>query len=182
METVKKFCNKAILINEGKLLEVGNPRKVTRRYSELNQAEIDRNVASENSQLQNSNLHIRVLGPNDQTQQTFKLGDTMTAAVNWEDIENLESVGVNIFKESGEHITGFNTNNSGLKNIQKDKKFKIEFTLNITPGKYYLLVEAYKKSGQLADSILDGPRFSVIANDNLTWSGLTPLEHKWKNS
>ena len=36
MDTVKKFCNKAILINKGKIIESGNPRRVADIYSQLN--------------------------------------------------------------------------------------------------------------------------------------------------
>lgn len=180
METVKKFCNRAILISEGKLIESGDPRQVTRRYSELNQREIERDIATVNSRAEDTALHIDVLGTNHKAKQTFNVGDPLIARVRWDDLPDLESVGVNIFKESGEHITGFNSNHSGLKNILAKHEFEVEFNLNITPGKYHLLVEAYKHDGQLAGVVLDGPRFSVIAENGPAWSGLTALEHRWK--
>ena len=33
METVRRFCNRAMLLDNGKILEIGDPRKVSRKYS-----------------------------------------------------------------------------------------------------------------------------------------------------
>ncbi len=180
MDTVKKFCNRAILLSEGKLIEEGEPYLVANHYSKLNQAEIDRDILNENAGTKQSSLTVDVVSASGQSQQTFQVGETMSVMLSWKAIKNLDSVGVNIFKISGEHITGYNSKASKSEHLLTDKGFCLEFKLNVTPGKYYLLVEAYTKDGQLADAILDGPRFSVVSKHGPNWSGLFPLEHTWK--
>jgi hypothetical protein len=64
---------------------------------------------------------------------------------------------------------------------RKRKQLNLRLELNVRPGKYYLLVEAFKSEGRVVDSVLRGPHFSVITSESqkLTWSGLTNLPHKW---
>jgi len=182
METVKKFCNKAILISEGKILESGNPRKVANLYSDLNQEEIDRNTEVKNKRKKQSHVRAEVQNTDGKRAQAFEVGDTMRAAISWDDnLEDVESVGVNIFKESGEHVTGYNSNASGMTDLLKRKGFGLDFELNLAPGRYFLLLEVYNTTGHVIDSMLeDGPRFSVVAKDGVKWSGLVPVEHSWK--
>ncbi len=40
MNTVKKYCSRALLISEGKIISVGNPTEVTDDYSKLNQEKV----------------------------------------------------------------------------------------------------------------------------------------------
>lgn len=181
METVKKFCNKAILLSEGNIIESGNPRKVANMYSDLNQEEIDRNTKTKNDKKKTSRIKAETLSAEGTSSQSFAVGDSMVAAIRWQEIDDIESVGVNIFKESGEHITGYNSNSSGLKRLLADRSFGLQFELQIAPGKYFLLVEVYDKAGHVVDALLDdGPRFSVTAKDGVSWSGLIPVEHSWK--
>lgn len=179
METVKKFCNRAILLSEGDLIEVGNPYKVANKYSELNQEETDRNTAKKNEKPAATHLKVEILNEDRNPAQSFQFGQTAVAHISWDGLDNMESVGVNIFKESGEHITGHNSRFSNLENWQHAKKLELELKLNITKGKYYLLVEAFNKKGEVIDAVLEGPRFSVITKDKLTWSGLVDISHAW---
>lgn len=181
METVKKFCNKAILLSEGDIIESGNPRKVANMYSDLNQEEIDRNTKTKNDKKKTSRIKAETLSDEGTSSQSFAVGDSMVAAIRWQEIEDIESVGVNIFKESGEHVTGYNSNSSGIKRLLADRSFGLQFELQMAPGKYFLLVEVYDKAGHVVDALLDdGPRFSVTAKDGVSWSGLIPVEHSWK--
>lgn len=47
MASVKKFCNKAILINDGKIIKSGDPAAVADEYSRLNQIEIDEQIQAD---------------------------------------------------------------------------------------------------------------------------------------
>lgn len=182
METVKKFCNRAILISEGKIIEAGDPYRVANRYSELNQAEIDRKIATSNKKGDVSRLHASLEGEDGRKQQTFESGGTLSVRVAWDDIEDLESIGVNIFKESGEHITGLNSKNSGIDSILDDGTMRLDFWLDIVPGTYRIMLEAYTTTGRRTDVLLNGPHFSVVAPPKgLKWSGLFAVRHKWRS-
>lgn len=182
MDTVKKFCNRALLLSEGKIITLGNTHEVTNKYKQLNQAEIDRDVAQKNAQLDNSKFRVKTLDGAGNSKHAFTVGEDMTVSLAWDDIEGFESIGVNIYKESGEHITGYNSARSGLDNLAATRKCKLTFGLNLVPGKYYLLVESYDSKGSLLASIVNGPRFSITGSEVHDWSGLVPLEHSWKPS
>jgi ABC-2 type transport system ATP-binding protein len=181
METVKKFCNRAILISEGRIIESGNPRKVANHYSDLNQAEIDRGTAAGNKRSGGLHTQARTTDADGKQRHTFDAGTAMIAEVSWDDgLSDVESVGINILKESGEHITGYNSKLSGIDDILTSGRLGLEFELELAPGRYYLLVEVYDRKGRTIDAILNGPRFSVVAKDGVAWSGLVPVGHRWK--
>ncbi|HSX30421.1 MAG TPA: hypothetical protein VLE99_00705, partial [Candidatus Saccharimonadales bacterium] len=179
METVKRFCNRAILVSEGKIAAEGDPYTVANLYSQLNQAEIDREIAARADNGVKTNLQVSVVGADGKSRQSFYAGEKVCIRVAWPGLGELESVGINIVKGSGEHITGYNTRFSGQTKWRQDKQTELEITLNITKGVYHLLVEAFQREGVVAEALIDGPRFSVKTKDTLTWSGLMDLPHRW---
>lgn len=183
METVRQFCSKAMLLDAGKIIEFGDPRKVASKYSKLNQTEIDTQSEKKNSKIRSSlkvGLTDTVSG---KSQTSYLVGSEMTVSLSWKDLGSLESVGINIFKESGEHITGHNSRFSGSKKIASSHSCRISYKLNLKPGKYRIVAEAYEAEGRSVASLLDGPTFSVTGLDggSQTWSGLTDVPHKWVN-
>lgn len=183
MTTVKRFCNKALLLAEGKIVEFGDPRNVAGRYSELNQQSIDKEVKKKNDQLTNAKyLRVDIVNNQEAKTQSFNLGEKAIFEISWKGLppEDIESVGINIFKQSGEHITGINSRSSKHSRNWKEKgHIAIEFDLNIAPGKYYIVAEAFRRPGEVVDALLRGPQF-VIKNKEMTWSGLTEISHRWR--
>jgi len=180
METVRKFCNRAMLVSEGKIVEIGDPRSVANKYSQLNQDAIDVEVAG-NTQTHDTYLSAKTFNQDLKAKNSFAVGEKMIVDIGWKGLtaDRIESIGVNIFKQSGEHITGINTRFSRHASGWKEKgQIAIEFQLDITPGTYRLLVEAFQKEGQVVDALLKGPQFSVIKSD-IQWSGLVNLPHSW---
>jgi len=185
METVRQYCSRAMLIDKGKILEIGNPRKVAQVYSRLNQDAIDKGTSNTNDATEAAGprfLKAAVVGADGKKKVSFEYGQTLTVDVSWsEKLEGMQSLGVNVFKESGEHITGINTRFSKLpKNWQAKGKISLDIAITMKPGKYYVLVEAFREEGRVLDSILEGPKFSVVATDPLEWSGLMQLKHTWR--
>lgn len=182
METVKKFCNRAMLINEGKVVELGDPRAVAEKYSKLNQESIDKDTEKSNDkEAAATYLKAQILSENHKPKQSFKNGDWLLADVKWPGLapEKIESIGINIFKQSGEHITGINTRfTEHSKNWKANGQIALAFKLDIAPGNYYLLIEAFEVEGKAIDSILHGPKFSIVPSP-LKWSGLMELPHEW---
>lgn len=183
METVKNFCNKAVIIEAGKIIEAGNPFKVAETYKTLNQDIIDSESLNDGvKRNRSSHLKAKILTVQDAPSARFSVGDTLRAVVSWDDLktEDIESIGISIFKKSGEHITGFNTrHDKNLKNWREKKRVSIDIQLNFKPGAYYLLVEAFKEEGVQLDAIFDGPQFSLDEKKKILWSGLMDLPHKW---
>lgn len=182
MDTVRKFCNRAMLINDGEIAEIGNPQAVAARYSQLNQKIINKDVAKSNENRSGSKyIKANILGGDLKPKQSFDVGDQMLVEVDWSNLkaDDFESIGISIFKQSGEHITGINSRSSSHSPGWKEKgNIGLEFRLDLIPGKYHLLIEIFEEEGKVVDSLFEGPQFT-IAKTKMKWSGLTELTHKW---
>lgn len=180
METVRKFCNKAMLISEGKVVEFGDPRIVASKYTQLNQDTIDKSTSEENKKLTAKYLKVDIIDQNGHAKQSFNFGDRLAVHSTWKglDTASMESIGVSIFKQSGEHITGINSRTAKhAANWKKQGSITIEFLLNIIPGRYFLLVEIFDNNGKVIDSFR-GPHFT-LKKRKMEWSGIFELEHAW---
>ena len=197
MASVKKFCNKAILINDGKIIKSGDPAAVADEYSRLNQIEIDEQIQADQINLpveapvevqtvQNlpvvkSYLKVKIFTKDLAPSASFDSGDDMIVNLKWDGLppEKIESFGINIFKQSGEHITGINSRFAKHQTDWKEKsEISLKFKLELSPGRYRLLVDAFEKEGKIVDSLHNGPNF-YIRKKEMRWSGLTELPHAW---
>lgn len=182
MDTVRKFCNRAMLIKDGNIVEIGDPRKVANHYSKLNQDSTDQAVAKANERaVEAKYLKARLADVGGKAVQSFSVGDSAVVNLSWHGLDptSIESIGVNIFKQSGEHITGINSRASRHSIGWKAKgEIAISFKLDLTPGKYHIMVEAFSEPGKAVDSLLEGPKFSVKPKE-MTWSGLVEMRHEW---
>jgi len=180
METVRQYCSKAVLLHDGHVIEQGSPRKVANKYSALNQASIDNDVEKANRRLP-SKLKVTLANQEGKQAASFDVGEDVSIGVDWSLLDqSVTSIGINIFRQSGEHITGVNTLKEKI-NIDEKTNLKVDFKMDIRPGKYYILAEAFQGVGNRIDSLEDGaPQFSVREHD-VRWSGLVDLQHKWRD-
>ena len=182
METVRRFCTRAMLIDKGKIVEIGNPRKVATVYSDINQKAIDREVEGKNAEgLGPKYLRAEILGSDGKPKVSFGVGETMTVRVRWDGLEGVQALGVNIFRASGEHVTGVNTRNDGFKGWGGNNELLLDVDLDVTKSRYHLLVEAFREEGEVLDAIIEGPSFSVTNHEPMRWSGLYNLPHRWRS-
>jgi len=184
METVRRFCNRALLLDKGKIVEIGDPQAVADKYSALNQKQIDSDVKDSNKKVVSGAKYLQAHLENafGKRVESFLPGEKMTVALSWRGLESkdLESIGINIFKQSGEHVTGINSRFSKHSESWKDKQgIKLDLELEISPGSYYILAEAFVAEGERIDSLINGPRF-VVKNAPIQWSGLVELPYTWR--
>ncbi|MNT83464.1 hypothetical protein D3C72_2233350 [compost metagenome] len=60
------------------------------------------------------------------------------------------------------------------------QKCQIDYSLNLKPGKYHVVVEVFGSKDKVIDALLRGPAFTILGSDEpLQWSGLIDLPHKW---
>lgn len=60
MDSVRRFCNRAILIDSGKIAEIGDPAKVAQKYSELFVEEEDKGVQKRDGSVVNENVEAKI--------------------------------------------------------------------------------------------------------------------------
>lgn len=174
MATVERFCNKAVLISDGKIIESGNATLVARRYSQLNNEAIDKSELERVKSLDDI-FDITLKDARGKVCNRFRIGEVVRIEVHYKPRRALESIGINIFKRSGEHITGRNSRYSTPNSVQKERSLTIEYQLDITPGRYFVYPEAFLQSEENHLVQIDGPSF--IVEGDREWSGLVPLEY-----
>ena len=176
MDTVRQYCNNAVLLHEGKVIEYGDPSKVANKYSKLNKQEIDDSVEKSNHE-DESLISVDTLDLKNKSQVSFEVGSTVDIHIDWSEVAGVSSLGVNIFKQSGEHVTGVNTLKDEI-DIANKTKLDLYIELPIQPGKYRLLVEAFKDVGERLDS--NGLHHFTVNDANVKWSGIFNLPHNWE--
>lgn len=186
MKTVKEFCSRAVLINDGKVLDIGLPAKIADKYSELNIEDIKAGSMAKNK---TNGIHVELKNSEEEIINVFKVGSQISMSVKWDDYdERAQVVMIDIYKMSGEHITTFKSVNQksiAATSISENKGVNLSFGAVLTPGKYRIDVSllSQPEDTKLA-SVYDCAEF-IITDDysefGQAWSGLVPLEHEWSS-
>lgn len=190
MLSVKRFCNKAVFIEDGVVKAIGDPLKIADQYSKSNREVIGRSLKGDNvrSSTDHEELYLKasIASGDKKHKNVFQYGEHMLVEIDLSQFPRgmeIESVGVSIFKKSGEHITGENSRLAMKSPIDltKNAKLALDFTLAIKPGRYGLYIEAFSKPGRQIEAVSDGFDFIVEESNAVEWSGLVRLEHEWHN-
>lgn len=183
MNMVKRYCNRAVLIGDGSVINIGKPRSVAEEYSSLNDESIETQLNKDSEKNKNTSYDKSLITVSSESKKIFKSGGNFSLIFNLKNLPKLsqiESVGVNIYKKSGEHITGENSR-SFIANLSMDEKIKLVFKLEIQPGEYFATVGFFRTDGSLFKEFNNGLEFVVRQDDNYNteWCGLARLSHEW---
>lgn len=187
MASVRRFCNRAVFIEDGVVKDIGDPRRIADKYSKSNRDVIENSLATENEDGKKESaprLRAEIERSKSSQRHVYQHGETMTVEVDlsaFDPEQTIESVGVSIFKKSGEHITGENSRYVDHEKIdfKTNRKISIDYKLDIKPGKYSLYVEVFQKPGVQIEAISTGLDFIVQESNDVNWSGLVQLPHSW---
>lgn len=182
METVRQYCNRAALISEGKLKDIGNPQKIADDYSRLNQVSITQDIVKEAESSRGvvaAELRDATTG---EVRVDFETGQDALLELSWNRNNSIDAVVVDIFKTSGEHVSGFKSIKDGVEGIGEVQSARVKIKLNIAPGSYYFQVSLRDADDEEIATVYKVARFIVTKNwqrSGTAWSGLVPLEHTW---
>lgn len=179
MASVERFCNKALMLENGEIKINDRPHKVAAAYSRSN---IETQQSDEDLNLASSEFSVNILDSNGDLSQEFMHNDQVKVAVSW-DTDKVTSVSLTVYKESGERIFWTGTYQNGFHMDGDQKSVNAFFNANLSEGRYFIAVSLWKEnlSGAYA-SIAEGPSFRIYRNpDDERWEGLTNLPHTWEN-
>jgi ABC-2 type transport system ATP-binding protein len=182
MSVVERFCNRAILINDGKLVKSGDPRAVAELYNEMNKNKYSDMKLSLESKRENEELKIGILDyKTKRPKKRFVFGDTALIHLKWKR-KDVRYIGVAILKQSGEYAFGPNTyqENQPLKAGATSDYYAVK--LNLGAGDYYLKAGLFGEDDSASLEFVDeGPGFMVEMpkGDKAIWGGITYLPHAW---
>ena len=172
-----------MLIDDGKIVDIGEPSKIASMYSKLNQKAIDKETEKNNKLLKsNSNLIAKITNGKGESQTSFKHGDKLLVHLSWPNSLKIQNLGVAIIKESGEYIFGRNTFKSKGLGIGDKTSFNYEVELNFGYGRYYISYAGFGETeSEVVEFISKGSSFIVKGEVETDWEGLTYTDSKWYN-
>ena len=191
MSDIQNFCDQAILLDKGQVVIKGAPADVVNTYETM----------KENKPLSENEKRVEILKPQFINNKAIDViehhwcdeSENLISKINTRDnlffkivfkinfIPRKLIIGVPMWKENGDYVTGFSTETQNMK-FEVGVKERTEFLLEIpniplNPGVYISNL-----------TILDGPEFlirianpelKIIKNINPYW-GIVSLQHKWK--
>lgn len=184
METVKRFCNKAVMIHDGKIVESGNPMKVADKYSALNDEQIAKEIKKDKAKDQSSKIQATVETIDKKTKTFFEVYEDLYLNINWQPDDRVKTVMVDLFKNNGEHITGFKIFDDEIKKLKLDfskrSDIRVKIPLALAPGKYVFQIGIRENADD--DLWVDYKAASFIIkkpNYILRFAGQAPIDYEW---
>jgi ABC-2 type transport system ATP-binding protein len=186
MESVKKYCDRAIYVRNGKLITTGSARKIAALYDEENDEKVAEDAQAQNKRRVSKNaLKITISDVAGVDRPSYEYGETIQIDLKWSGKElgkSVQHLGVAIFK-SDQQVFGANTLNTPIQ-LEHDKA-RFQFTANLGRGKYKVVAGLFGNGRE--DSIVfngDGPEFFMSqapeVPGEIDWEGTTRLESEWR--
>ncbi len=182
MGIVERFCDRALMLQDGVVTKIGHPRTVAYLYSEVNkEAYAIKKTEQERQKGYTENIKIIVLDPKTKTpKKRFRHGELALIHLSWER-SGVKHAGVTIMKQSGEYIFGTNTygDNKILRGGSKDIYYALR--LSVGPGEYFLKAGLSGKTDkEVLGFVEEGPSIIVeMPKDETQWGGVAFLPHAW---
>jgi ABC-2 type transport system ATP-binding protein len=179
MDTVRRFCNKAMLIDDGVAVDFGDPNIIAGKYSRLNAQLVESNLEGDNNELKESAIKLAILGENGSRKEAFNVGDEMKVRVNWpKNVDGVKNVGVAIIKNSGEFVFGTNTFDTKINLSENNAEYRVK--LDIGSGKYHLMAGLFGETKHDVIEFLDyGPQFIIRLDPEAIDQGIARLKNEW---
>ncbi len=181
MGIVERFCDRALMLQDGKVTKIGSPRAVAHLYSEINKESYAAKKAEHERQKNRSeSIKITVLDAKTKTpKKRFMHGEIALIHLSWKQ-SGVRHAGVTIMKQTGEYIFGANTHGDKkvLEEASKDIYYAVK--LSVGPGEYFLKAGLSGKTDrEVLGFVEDGPSIIVEIPGKPKWGGVAFLPHAW---
>lgn len=185
MGTVERFCDRAMLVKDGEIEAIGDPKKIATLYSEENLTAYASGRKKDAKVNLVDGVRLRMLKTKSGKEANrFRQGESMSIELEWDDAD-VEYAGVAIYKLSGEYVFGPNTYKEKQASLKGKNSISYAVDLDIGQGEYYVKAGLFgKDDSKIVKFVDEGPSFIVENNksDDRDWEGITYLNHSWKSS
>jgi len=176
MGIIKRFCDRAILINDGELVNSGSPDSIAAEYSLFNSDKMSERLSNYNHKIK-SKIKLHLKDGNNKNCEQFITHDKLRLMMQWE-YKNVKNAGVAIYKNSGEYVFGDNTLEESKKITGKSLQYELK--LDVGPGRYHLAVGLFGESDKdVIYALSQGPEFVVTQKLGDEKEGIVRLESEW---
>lgn len=184
MESVRKFCNRALLLADGVVVRVGSANEISDEY-------IKQNIKNDapHQKADEETIHIKgvnLLGEDGSIASSFQPGDLSTIEVVIEPIidDEIVNVGIGLHSPKYGQVFGYNTQMDDYKVAADSQVVRLDLKdCNLLPGEYYINVVYF--SDDESDPFeyrSEVARFVVNTDDDYKgYRGVVHIEHIWRD-
>jgi ABC-2 type transport system ATP-binding protein len=143
MSAVQRFCNRALLINQGKIEQLGDPGEVADKYLEQNYS-----GTSMEEEPEFTVSDVEIFSPVNPG-KSFSLRENveLTFRVKNESAEKNLQIGLQVFNAAGAYCYGTNTKVSKAKSLSSiNSKINVVMKQSFTPGTYFVTLAVMNHS------------------------------------
>lgn len=171
--SILTFCNRCLLLEEGRLLKDGTAIDVTEYYQESSgakhetTADIIHAVANKTGKARFTTLTITPLGPDGAPEKVLRVGHDLEIELTVDAAERVREANVafTLFDDTGYRVIDANTAlRNDLLNLEAGQRAVVRFTLRnvlLRPGEYRLGLWLGRAPLEDIDIVLDAKRISV---------------------
>ena len=179
MTAIQKFCNRALILDMGKVLDITKPSEAAYIYQELN-FPVEQNKDQKLSPKETKALNIQLLDrATSKPKNIFRYGDNVLVKLTWpKGIKGVKNAGVSVSSQSGQYIFGANTILDNKDVINGKDYLYYSFEAKLGNGNYVVNSALFGDSD--SDILIpngETQSFSIVTDQK--WGGMTFLEHEW---
>lgn len=186
LDEVERFCDRAVWLNDGTLVEDGDPARVINEYRNfINSQGADLAIAGSERWGQGpvSISRVEIVDKDYQERHVFRSGEGIIIRTHYTFSEPQPDVafGVGIFNAAGHHVYGSNTHIEGIKLDGLKESGVVEFRMDradLVSGLYYIDVATHSRAGQPYDFWTRAAQITV--QSELDDSGIYCPPHSWE--
>jgi len=174
MAQVRRFCDRALYLEKGKIVKIGTTAEIANIYAKKN-LEVDTKAAKDDAKKAHKDVQVTFLHGN-----RIEWGKPLEMTLHWNKNAAIKNVGIAIIKDTGEYVFGANTLTDKVR--VEDGTVSYSVDCNLAPGKYNLSVGLFGDNDiEVIAFESNAAVFGVEASEaTQDWGGLTHLKHRWK--
>lgn len=190
IDIVQRYCDRVMLLRNGRISKIGNPEDVCNAYKHQNMSDEESRInqqegtggekSSADSRLRLS--EIKILDSSNYERLVFETGETFVISVQIEsEFEQKIDLGGSIISNNGRYIAGFSTKGEQIP-VSKGKNY-YTYKINSLPllnGDYYLNIAIFdSRTFAYVDLVEKAREFKVFSNIE-NKDGLILLKADWE--
>lgn len=193
--TIQRYCDRAMLLRNGKIVKIGKADEVGNEYMQQNMSDEENRIQGQEmldidgGKIRGKNkvakiTNIEFLDKNGDKKNVFETGEELSIRVYFKQFKRNQKLnfGISLLNQEGNYIFGINTIFDKIDTCKyiRDGFFQADYkNINLLGNSYYALVAIAKDNFNLPYDILPkSPYFRVISNGKN--EGIVKLDYSWK--
>ena len=178
MNAVRQFCDRALMIEDGKVKIIGKSVDASLEYERSNFSLSEPKVEEDNLKTKN---HINIYNKNHKLSNKFEYGQEFILSIKWAKEYLVGGVGF-IISKNGEEVFATNTFNRNVDLSKRSVQLKLRPAL--ADGRYKIKAGLFGLDRRKVVDFIEGPEIviynqPVIDGNKSEWHGIVHIENEW---